>query len=118
MLIQPSNSPIQAPVARPSGDTPRIAVQTPQVYDTPSQASVQQSSQEQLKSAVTSINQAMLQSNQSLEFSIDSSTKIPVMRMKDSNTGETIRQYPTEQALAIARSIDQFQPGLLFTQKA
>ncbi|MDP1871794.1 MAG: flagellar protein FlaG [Gallionella sp.] len=118
MLIQPTNSQIQAPVAR--GDTPRVATQTTPVYDTAStvQTPVQQPSQEQLKSAVNSINHVMLQSNQSLEFSIDSSTKIPVMRMKDSNTGETIRQYPTEQALAIARSIDQLQPGLLFTQKA
>ncbi|MEI7455493.1 MAG: flagellar protein FlaG [Nitrosomonadales bacterium] len=118
MLIQPTNSQVQAPVARTSSDTPRVAVQTPQIFDTPSPTPVQQPSHEQLKSAVNSINHVMLQSNQSLEFSIDSSTKIPVMRMKDSNTGETIRQYPTEQALAIARSIDQLQPGLLFTQKA
>ena len=118
MLIQPTNSAVQAPVARSSGDTPRVAIQAPQVAETTSQAPVAQPSQEQLKSAVQSINHVMLQSNQSLEFSIDSSTKIPVMRMKDANTGETIRQYPTEQALAIARSIDQLQPGLLFTQKA
>lgn len=72
----------------------------------------------QLKSAVDIINHAMQQSHQNLEFSVDSSTKTPVVKMTDSTTGQVISQFPSEAALAIAHSIDQMQPGLLLKQKA
>lgn len=77
-------------------------------------------SHEQLKNAVDVINQVMRQSNNSLQFSLDSTTKIPVVKLVDTQTGELIRQYPSKETLAISRSIDQFQQqqGLLLTQKA
>jgi flagellar protein FlaG len=73
---------------------------------------------EELKSAVATINQAMRQSNHSLEFSVDSDTHRTVVKMVDTGTGELIRQFPSETALAISRGIDQFQQGLLLKQKA
>jgi flagellar protein FlaG len=78
-------------------------------------------STEQVKSAVLAINQAMNQSNQNLEFSIDSSTKMLVVKIVDTGTGQIIRQVPANEVLGIARSIDQFlkfQQGLLLKQKA
>jgi flagellar protein FlaG len=36
----------------------------------------------------------------------------------DSSTGEVIRQYPSEETLAISRNIEHFQQGLLLTKKA
>ncbi|MBZ0068923.1 MAG: flagellar protein FlaG, partial [Thiobacillus sp.] len=38
--------------------------------------------------------------------------------MLDTSTGQLIRQYPSEEALAISRGIEQFQQGLLLKQKA
>lgn len=75
---------------------------------------------DQLKSAVANLNQAMRQSNQSLEFSVDSATNKPIVKMVDTVTGELIRQYPTEETLAISRSIDQFiqRQGLLLNREA
>lgn len=52
-----------------------------------------------------------------LQFSIDETTAKTVVRVTDASTGELIRQLPTEEALAIARSLDKMQ-GLLLTQQA
>ena len=84
----------------------------------PAQKAPQQASVEELKRAVATINQAMQQSDRNLEFSVDSDTKKTVVRVVDTSTGELIRQVPTEAALAISRSIDQFQQGLLLNQEA
>jgi hypothetical protein len=40
------------------------------------------------------------------------------VKMLDTSTGQLIRQYPSEEALAISRGIEQFQQGLLLKQKA
>lgn len=85
------------------------------------QAVPQQPSPQQLNDAVSTLNQAMRQSNQSVEFSVDSNTKKPIVKMSDAATGEVLRQFPSEEMLAIARSIDQFlqlQHGLLLKQQA
>lgn len=85
------------------------------------QAVPQQPSPQQLNDAVIALNQAMRQSNQSVEFSVDFNTKKPIVKMSDTATGEVLRQFPSEEMLAIARSIDQFlqlQHGLLLKQQA
>ena len=115
MLIQNVNNVLQTPqpIRLPSDGAPKVAEAAPQALP-------QQPSTQQLKSAVDSINQAMRQANRSVELSVDSSTKKPVVKMMDSETGELIRQYPSEEVLAIAQAIDQYlgQQGLLFKQKA
>lgn len=52
-----------------------------------------------------------------LAFSIDDSTEKLIVRVTDASTGELIRQLPSEEALAIARSLDKLQ-GLLLRQEA
>lgn len=83
-----------------------------------SQAAAQQPSPDQLKNAVNVINQVLRQSNHNLQFSVDSDTKKPVVKMIDTETGEMIRQIPSEETLAISRSIDRFQQGVLLRQEA
>lgn len=95
---------------------PARAVAVPAVD--PVQAAPQQPSVAELTSAVAAINQAMQQSGRNLEFSVDSDTKKTVVKMVDTSTGELIRQFPTEETLAISRGIEQFQQGLLLKQKA
>jgi len=113
MIIQnTSNNQAAMPVRPVSNDVPKV------VTDTAMQGTPQQPSAEQLKIAVGVINQVMQQSNQSLEFSVDTTTKIPIVKMVDTKTGELIRQFPTEETLAISRDIDRFQQGLLLKQKA
>lgn len=73
---------------------------------------------EQLKEAVREINKVMQQSNRNLEFSMDDDTHRLVVRLTDTETGELIRQIPSEETLAISRSIGEFQQGFLLRQKA
>lgn len=73
---------------------------------------------EQLQKAVSTINQAMHQANQGLEFSFDADTNMSIVKIVDTGTGEVIRQIPSEEVVAIAHAIDQFQQGLLLRAKA
>ena len=115
MIIQNSPHMNQAvqPDVRANGASPVKAVAITPAQHAPLQASV-----EELKSAVAAINKAMQQSNQTLEFSVDTDSQRTVVKMVDTSTGELIRQYPSEATLAISREIEQFQQGLLLKQKA
>ena len=115
MIIQNSPPITQAGQleGRTIGTAPVKAVAAPAVQPSP-----EQPSPEALTSAVAAINQAMQQSNQSLQFSVDSNTNRTVVKMVDTSTGELIRQFPSESVLAISRGIEEFQQGLLLTQKA
>lgn len=77
-------------------------------------------SADELQHAASVINQVMRQANSSLQFSVDTETNTPVVRLVDTNTGELIRQIPSEEALAISQSIDQAlqRQGLLCKQVA
>lgn len=122
MIIQNSTTnQAAAPVRLTSDGAPNVVVDTSNAGPAPSvqQAAPQQPSSAQLQNAVDGINLAMRQSNQNLEFSVDTSTNKPVVKMVDTQTGDLIRQFPSEETLAIARSIDQFlqRQGLLLNQK-
>lgn len=73
---------------------------------------------QQLKNVVDNLNKALKQANRSLEFSVDKDTNRQIVKLVESETGEVIRQFPTEEMLAISHAIDQVQQGLLLKQKA
>lgn len=131
MLIQNTSSTAQAPQpARLSGDggpvvagahpaiqaAPVVALDLPQTAVKP--AAEQQPTPAQLQSVVDNINKALQQSNKNLEFTVDTDTEKPVVKLVDSSTGDVIRQYPTEEALSIAKAIEDIQQGMLFTHEA
>lgn len=128
MIIQNTNTnQVEQPVRRVTDNVagvvvnttnaePSFSVEPPQTAAR--QLALQQPSPEQLKHAVDNINQAMRQSSHGLEFSVDSDTHKLIVKIVDSETGELIRQIPSEETLAISRSIDRFQQGLLLNQKA
>lgn len=119
MIIQFPNSINQAEtVRRVSDDAPKAVAKTNSSFGDGNGA--QQPSSEQIKKATDNINQAMKQANQNLEFefSMDTDTKKTVVKVVDKQTGELVRQIPSEETVAIARSIDRFQRSLLLNQKA
>lgn len=129
MLIQNTSVAQATSPARPAGDGgPIVVVAPPNVQAQPTAvelpqtavnpAAAQQSSVAQLREALTYVNRALQQSNKNLEFTVDSETERPVVKLVDSETGDVIRQFPTEEALAISRAIDDFQQGLLIRQEA
>ena len=130
MLIQSTSSAAQAAqparlasdgapkvvVANPSNVAaqPSVPLELPQVAAKPAA----EPSAAQLQNAIDNINKALKQSNRNLEFTVDESTDKQIVKLVDMDTGDLIRQYPTEEMLAISRSIDQFQQGLLLKQEA
>jgi flagellar protein FlaG len=71
----------------------------------------------QVSQALKSINKALEDRSQSLEFALDEDTDRTVVKVLDRQTKEVIRQMPTEEALRISKALDQSH-GLLIRQKA
>ncbi len=118
MNIQNVFSPAQAP-------QPELYVAD--AVPTPSRAQtqappVQQKAEptpQQVQQAVQNINRTLkTSSNTALEFSVDQGTHATVVKIVDTESGELIRQIPSDAALAIAESIGEFQKGLLLRQQA
>jgi uncharacterized FlaG/YvyC family protein len=66
--------------------------------------------------AVTTINAALKRFATSLEFTFDPGTLTRVVKVVDSDTGQTVRQMPSEDAIKAARALEQGK-GLLIGQK-
>jgi len=79
--------------------------------------SVANHDQTSLSDAVKKLNDTVSLFNSSLQFSIDKDTDTPVVKVVDKSTDEVIRQIPSEEALTIAKAIDQFK-GLLIKDRA
>lgn len=73
--------------------------------------------QETVAAAVQSANAYMQSVSTNLKFSLDQDTGHTVVRMVDTETKEVLRQFPSEEMLAISRSIDRMQ-GLLINREA
>ncbi|MEW6513314.1 MAG: flagellar protein FlaG [Pseudomonadota bacterium] len=83
----------------------------------PEPAPQQQPQPEQVQKAVESLKQLVeAKAPNSLAFSIDDSTGKTIVRITDAETGDMIRQIPSEEMLEIARSLDRMQ-GMLLQEK-
>lgn len=71
----------------------------------------------ELQRLIEQSNSALKQIASSLEFSQDFSTGKTLIRVYDRMTSELIRQFPSEEMIAVAKGIDNFK-GLLINQKA
>lgn len=122
MLIQNSSNAVQLaqPVGLTSNGAPIVSSGNLNIAVNANNASSAEPSSAQLTSAVNGLNQVMQQSNISLSFSVDTTTKIPVVNVTDSADGSVVAQFPSKATLAIAQSIEQLQQrqGLLFNYKA
>jgi len=113
MIIQTTFSPAAAPPephgAAPEAAKPAVATQAP--ARTPP-------TKQQVEAAVDAINRSLQPSNHALSFSVDQKSDRIVVKIVDNASGETLRQIPSEEVLAIAESIDRYQKGLLLSQEA
>jgi len=69
-----------------------------------------------INSAVKAIDQFLKASERDLEFSIDQAHGIAIVKVVSTETGEVIRQMPTEEALKLADNMDK-QGSVLFDGK-
>ena len=111
-------TPRQAP-AEVTADTP--GTQPAKIEILPSQALKPAQeippSQQELDKAVIEVNEFVSKVNSSLNFSVDKDPGQTVVKVIDVATKEVIKQFPSEEMLAIAKALDSIK-GLLLKQKA
>ncbi len=73
--------------------------------------------QAEIRQAIDAANASLKQVTSDLEFAMDSATGKTVLRVIDAGTRQILRQFPSEEMLAIGRALDRFH-GFLITQKA
>lgn len=100
-----------AKAAQQSGAT---ATQTEQSV---TQVQKTEATRQQIEQAAKEVNEFLKPINNSLQFQLDDDTGKTVVRVIDTITKDVIRQFPSEEMLAIAKAIDQMK-GLLVHQKA
>jgi flagellar protein FlaG len=70
-----------------------------------------------LNEAVEAINSKLREGNQELRFAVDHDSGHVIVKVVDTTTDQTIRQIPSEVAIAISHSLEKLQ-GLLVRQEA
>lgn len=91
---------------------------TVQIQQAAKQPDQVEASRQQIEEAVKAINDFIKPLlNNSLQFNIDDDTGKTVVKVVDTATNEIIRQFPSEEMLAIAKALNQMK-GLLIHQKA
>ncbi len=96
---------VQALPAQPRADAQAVQSQTaPQ-------------EQESLEQTLQGAQEAAEAAGANLQFTIDKDSGKTIVKVVDSQTSEVIRQIPSEELLALARSMSKTE-GLLISQKA
>ncbi|MGL5630990.1 MAG: flagellar protein FlaG [Azovibrio sp.] len=80
-------------------------------------ATAQENNSQALNRSVETMNKLMKSLNNSLRFSVDEDTGKTVVKVIDSTTQEVIKQFPSEEALALTKALDKVT-GLLVEQQA
>jgi flagellar protein FlaG len=102
----------QAPASAPITPAQRAT------QDNPVFASAPPVTQAAVAAAVQSANAYIQEStSSSLQFSLDQDSGRTIVKMVDTATEEVLRQFPSEEMLAISKSIDRMQ-GLLINREA
>lgn len=109
-----SSTPIQAtaPVIRPL----EPSVEAGLTEDRERQAKEEERAP-RLEQALETLNDRLVAWSTNLRFSVDKDTDRVVVTVLDTNTGDVIRQIPTEEALQVARSLGNLQ-GLALNTSA
>ena len=69
-----------------------------------------------MQEVVDRLNEQMNENNRNLGFSIDRKINTFVVTVRDQNTGEVVRQIPSEVVVNVAHSLEEMR-GLLFNEK-
>lgn len=97
-------------VSKPEGAAPVARTENSINLDLPStqKLSTESSSREEMNNAIRSLNESVQNIQRGIEFSIDEESGRSVVKVVDRETGDVIRQLPSEDALAVSRQIKEF----------
>jgi len=70
-------------------------------------------STQELQNAIQKVQAAMQPATGNIQFSLDQSTGKAIVKVVDAETGDLIRQIPSQEMLAIASAIDEVHSLLL-----
>jgi flagellar protein FlaG len=102
-------------VARPLR-SPSFPNQPAAPADPVQQSAPREHSAEQVQHAVRQIEAFLQRMNRYLEFQVDEQSGRTVVTAKDRNTGEVIRQIPSEEVLRLARNLGGAAPAALVNE--
>ena len=109
-----------APVSpHTSASAPALADQAPKVK-APKPVAIQFNAEEErqnLKEALSLLNQQMVATNRGLGFRMDEVLNTPVVTVRSDQTGEVIRQIPNEVVVHVAHNLEKVK-GMFFNGKA
>jgi flagellar protein FlaG len=120
--LTPSASPSRTPVS----NAPPARTEAAQIKKNEAKAleNTLQNVEEETSQSALSVEDAIKRlsdfvspSQSSLSFSVDDVSGRQVVTIVDNNSNEVIRQFPSKEAIAIARALDKLQ-GLLIRDKA
>ncbi len=72
-------------------------------------------SNEQVKNAVSKLNEFVQSTERTLDFQMDEDSGKTVIKVFDKQSSELIRQIPNELALELAQNLNDDEPSLLFS---
>ncbi|WP_271271779.1 flagellar protein FlaG [Aliamphritea hakodatensis] len=95
---------------------------TDSVVQQPAEAAAQEAPQQKLTNEEASalaerLNEFMNTKQRNLAFSVDEESNDTIIKVLDSETQEVIRQYPSEEAVELAKHLEAAM-GLIFNDKA
>ena len=104
-----------APVKRPDVSLPdKPAIALPKRPELQFNAA---ESKKNLQEAVAFLNQQVTSQKSGLGFSLNDHVDVPVVTVRNTVTGEVIRQIPNEVVIRVAENIDVVKKGLLHNSK-
>jgi flagellar protein FlaG len=98
--------------AAPAPKIERVQLHQPQRVDLGFRA---EEMRKNLQEAVTRLNEQMQSKGRDLSFSMDERIDRTIITVKNLQTGEVVRQIPTEEVVRMAHSIEDMK-GVLFNQ--
>ena len=110
---------VSAPVDRPQAGSPAAAAVAKPEIKAPVNADIQYDPSQMrrnLEEAIKRLNDQLQQNNRNLSFSMDQTTKSLVIVVKNTQTGEVVRQIPEESVLRVAHNIENLK-GLMLNTK-
>ncbi|WP_299072930.1 flagellar protein FlaG [Accumulibacter sp.] len=113
--LPPQGNPVLSSATRDLRTPVGTATKTPD--PSPPAASSQRPERQEVEAAVKSVGEFVQPINSNLEFSVNDDTGQLVVKIIDRATKEVIRQMPSEEMLAIAKTLDSIK-GLFVKQTA
>lgn len=120
MQVQANSPVVLSGIQNPAGN--RVAAETlqkpvPDPQAKPIQATQSPATQQEIEAATKKLQGFVDSVRSDIQFSMDQDSGKTVVKVVDKQTNDVLMQFPSEEALNIARSLDKLQ-GLLIKQKA